>query len=193
MRHFEAKMKLEKKFQSFLEGNHAYEEALKLIKKNSSGEIWLIGGFVWRNLAHLLHDTGEPESGDIDFIVSGLNHYLITGNWGVRQNSYGNPKFRKGEMRVDVVPLNNIASIMRRKLKPTIESYLTGTPLSIQSIAYEVSSGKLLGPVGLDSLNVRVIKINDLKSAKNTASKKGLTLKKYIEKFANSLNFQVAP
>ncbi|HLD05561.1 MAG TPA: hypothetical protein VJG90_07610 [Candidatus Nanoarchaeia archaeon] len=55
-------------FKRALQDNPTYEEALEIVRKNSTGKIWIIGGFVARNIAYQLYGHPEPNS-DFDFIV----------------------------------------------------------------------------------------------------------------------------
>ncbi len=183
-------MNLEKSFREFIESDALYQEAFRIVQHNSSGKIWLIGGYLSRNLANILYGTGEPDKGDIDFIVEKLNPYFFASDWGIRINSYGNPKLRKGAVRMDVVPLDNVLSIRQRSLEPTIENYLTGVPLTFQSIAYDTTSGKIIGGIGKHSLKTRTIGINSPELIASTARKKGMTIDEYVDKYCRSFGFR---
>src|SRR5260221_3339382 len=71
--------------------NPSFAEVLHLVKKNSEGKIWLLGGFLYRNLNRELHRPYEQiYTADIDFVVEKRNDYLknISG-WQIYTNSYG--------------------------------------------------------------------------------------------------------
>ncbi len=52
-----------------------FKEILQLVKENSEGNIWLTGGYIYRNLASVLYGT-EPYEYDIDFTVEHKNKTL---------------------------------------------------------------------------------------------------------------------
>lgn len=183
-------MDLERNLHKFLKNDELYQETLQLVRKNSSGNIWLIGGYLSRNLANMLYGTGDPDKGDIDFIVEKLNGHFITPDWQVQLNDFGNPKLKKGDTTMDVVPLENIYSIKQRDLDSTIDNFLTGTPLTFQSIVYDTTSGKIIGDIGINSLITRTIGINHQEFAKTAAKIKKMTLDDYIEKYAQSFGFK---
>ncbi|MCX6812760.1 MAG: hypothetical protein NTW79_04080 [Candidatus Berkelbacteria bacterium] len=167
-----------------------YFEALKIVKENSSGKIWLIGGFVFRTLASQLYDLPNPEC-DLDFIVEKVSSdFVLPAGWKIKSSRFGNPKFAKNNKEIDLVPIEEVYSISKRKFKPTIENYLTGTPLNIQSIAFDVIKHKIIGDVGIKSLIDREIRIYNLDLARFAAEKKNINLKKMILDKANDLKFK---
>ena len=113
-----------------------YHEALGVVSKNSSGKIWLIGGFVYRTIASQLYGLPKPEV-DLDFIVKeSVEEFDLPEGWIVKRNRFGNPKFVNGNKQIDYVPLDNIHSILYRGLEPTIENFLSGNPLTVQALAF---------------------------------------------------------
>ena len=105
------------------------------------------------------------------------------------KNRYGNPKFLGSKFSIDFVPLHNISSILRRKLAPSIENYLTGTPLNVQSIAYDVMKGRLAGNIGLKAIAEKIIRINNKEQAEIYALNKGISLEEMLKRKAESLGF----
>ncbi len=183
-------MNLDRLFIEFSETHQEYNEALKLIEKNSTGKIWLGGGFLFRNLANLLYGGEAPENVDFDFIAEFVNPTITAlPGWEILKNNYGNPKFKKGRSRVDLVPLGNILSIQRRGLDPTIENYLTGVPLNIQSMLFDIRSQKLIGEIGLNALRLKNIEVNSLDSVLSTTERRHLTLDEYVTRMADELSF----
>lgn len=178
--------------QLFLNGtedNLRFREALEIVKSNSSGKIWLIGGFVYRTIASQLYGTPKPAV-DFDFIVEkAVECFTLPESWSLEQNRFGNPKFVHGHNSIDYVPLDKVCSITSRALSPTIENYLSGVPLTVQSIAYDVYGDKVIGEIGIDALKRRVIEINNLHFAEYAASKKGISVEEMIKQKAESLRF----
>lgn len=92
-------------------------------------------------------------------------------------------------MQVDYIPLRSIYSISLRQIEPTIEHYLTGVPLTIQSIAYDVDENRIIGEIGIDALQRRLVKVNDLSFAKYYSKKKNKPLQEIIREKADALGF----
>lgn len=85
--------------------------------------------------------------------------------------------------------LGTIHSVVRRNLNPTIENFLSGTPLNIQSIAFDIESQKVIGDIGLRSIQEKIIAVNDLEQAKYRAHKKGVSIETLIIDIADQFNF----
>ena len=79
--------------------NDIYLEALDVVRKNSSGKIWLIGSGVYKTLLNLLyHDNFSVK--DWDFIVEAVKPLLVINkDWIVGETKHGNPKFKKPSRR----------------------------------------------------------------------------------------------
>ncbi len=164
-------------------------EAVDVVRKNSSGDIWLIGGAVYRTLVHALYHTPKPAI-DLDFIVEyETNGPNLENGWVQTKNRFGNPKLINGKVEIDYIPLDKIYSIIKRKMTPKIENYLSGVPLKIAAIAYDVKRGKLVDGGGLEAIKNRKVAVNNFFFANIAARKKGLTLREFILKKAASLNF----
>ena len=91
--------------------------------------------------------------------------------------------------QIDIVPLTEINSVILRGLAPTIENYLTGVPLTIQSLAYNIDTKELIGDVGIKALQTKIVAINDLKQLQIAARKRNQTPEEYISIKAKSLGF----
>ncbi|MDP3963448.1 MAG: hypothetical protein Q8Q39_03045 [bacterium] len=177
-------------FRGFVKDRSEYYEALRVARMNARGKIWVVGGYVFRSLAHVLYGTSLPES-DVDVIVERLRGSLtVPSGWRVTHNRYGNPKFVSGKREVDIIPMGNILSILRRRLPATIEHFATGTPLTIQSIAYDVDEQRIIGEIGMRAIMNRMIAINDPVQARLYAERKEKSIKKIIREKAESLNFE---
>lgn len=177
-------------FLSGIKGCDEYHEALAIVKNNSSGNIWLIGSFVYRTIVSKLYGLPKP-SVDLDFIIEvPIEGFDLPAGWKVRKNRFGNPKFVNGKKQVDYIPLDNIYSIKYRGIEATIENFLSGSPLTVQAIAFDIAKQKIIGDVGLNALEERTIAVLDLHFAQYAAQKKGKTLKSYIQEKADSLGFR---
>jgi hypothetical protein len=166
--------------------------ALEIVKINSKGNIWLIGGFIYRNIAHQLYNSQKPKV-DLDFIIEReTESYYLPMEWAKSENRFGNPKFINviTHESIDFVPLENIYSIKRRKLEPLIENYLSGVPLNIQSIAFDVYQNKIIGEAGINAIKNKTVEVNDIYFAKYAAKKKGIKLNQMIKEKAEDLGFK---
>lgn len=151
----------------------------------------MTGGSVSRTLTNILYKTKIPKYTDFDFIVSRLNKKIkVPRGWQNLKNSYGNPKLRKENSEIDIFPITNILSIKRRHLRPSIKNYLSGTPMSVQSIVFDLQSRKIIGSVGLKSLLSKKIWINDITQFKIASQKGGFKKYEKLTRSAKSMNFK---
>lgn len=182
-------MKMTNAFLEGLKDCAEYTQAVEIIRRNSSGNIWLIGGFVYRTIANQFYGAPKPQV-DLDFIIEKtVKEFNLPRGWIVSENRFGNPKFVSGSKQIDYVPLDNIYSIRSRGLEPTIGNFLTGAPLNIQSIAFDVLGNELIGGIGLRAMANKIVKVLDIDFANYAAQKKGKTLRAYIQEKADSLGF----
>lgn len=184
-------MDLTNLFLKTVENDTDFKEAVNLVKKNSSGNIWLVGGFLYQNLTAELYGLPKKKAKDIDFIVENLKEKIILPkNWKEKVTGYGNPKLVKSDgLIIDLVPLDNINSIIRRGLLATIENYLTGVPLNIQSIVFDVNSNNVFGDIGIKAMFNKVVIINDLKQAKINSKHKKKPINQIVKEKAELLGF----
>ncbi|PIN81013.1 hypothetical protein COV11_02830 [Candidatus Woesearchaeota archaeon CG10_big_fil_rev_8_21_14_0_10_30_7] len=183
-------MNLENVFNESVQNNDCFFQALDLVRLNAKGKIWLIGGFLYRSLASKLYDLPSPDC-DLDFIVEEPAIIYLSNGWVGTVNKYGNPKLNRENVSVDYVPLNTVQSIIKRDLSPTIENYLTGTPLTIQSIAYDVKERRIIGEQGIKSLLDRVVAINNVEQALIYSQRKNKSIDLILKEKADSLKFTV--
>lgn len=176
-------------FLKSIQDKKQFDDAMKIVRDNSKGDIWLIGGFVYRSIVSQLYGIPKLQV-DYDFIVETTNEIRLPNNWELKYNRYGNPKFSNNTYNIDLVSLKNVHSIIRRGIEPTIENYLSGTPLTIQSIAYDCINKKVVGDIGIKAIQDKVVGINDFEQAIYYASKKEVSLKELIINKAESLGFR---
>ena len=178
--------------ESFLRVANTYpefKEAINIVNANSEGNMWLIGGFVCRCIIQDLYKIPMSKDVDLDFIVEKPAQIKLPLGWEKKENSYGNPKFVGPNYEIDYIPLNSVHSIIRRNLKPTIENFLSGTPLNIQSIIYDVTNNKVMGDIGIKSIREKFIAVNDIEQAKHRAQKKGVNVSDLVLDIAKQFDF----
>lgn len=178
---------LEEIFQPYLK-NTAFLEILDLVKQNSMGKIWIIGGFVYRNLAAALYG-GNAYNYDIDFIVEERSESLkkISG-WNIEINNYGVPNYVRIGNRMSFTDIKKVRRAVPLE-KFTIEEIITGTPLNIQSIAYGLSEYRIIGEKGIEALRNKVIRINNKEQAEFYAKRKSKDLGDIVIEKAKELGF----
>ena len=173
-----------------LKKNKGYLEALEIVRSNSQGKIWLIGGTVSRSIIKSLYSHVQLKH-DLDFLVEKLNNKLvIPKNWKISKNRFDNPKLIKGNTEVDIVPLETAEYIRENKLKPSIKNFLAGTPLDVQFLAFDIEKEKLIGHLGIKALQKKEVRINNSKRFLAKAQRKGLTSDELLQQTAKSLGFK---
>ncbi len=170
--------------------NPEYIEAENIVRGNTSAGIWLIGGFVYRGIVADLYGVQVSTDADFDFIVEKPSDSLkLPDGWEIITNRYGNPKFVGPKYEIDFVPIKNVHSILRRGLAPTISNFLSGAPLTVQSIAFDVLGKKVIGGVGRRAIILQTVGVNNEQQATHRAELKGKTVQELVTETAQSLNF----
>ncbi|MGD0728925.1 MAG: hypothetical protein ABR981_02515 [Candidatus Micrarchaeaceae archaeon] len=175
-------------FENFLQKDPQFSEVFNIIKSNSEGNIWIIGGYVYKGITSEFYGS-EISTKDYDFIVESKKGEPNLPGWEISNSRYGNVKIHNSKTSIDLVPLKNVFSIIKRNIDPTIDNYLTGTPLTVQSIAYDCSNKKIIGEVGCQSIEDKTVGINYYESAHKEASLKGITINDFIKSKSDILGF----
>jgi hypothetical protein len=75
-------------------------------------------------------------------------------------------------------------------LAPTIETFLSTTPLNVQSIVYDVNNNKLIGEKGIWAIKNKLIIPTENKQIREyVEEKKEMLFLDYLKKYAKELNF----
>ena len=182
----QTKDELAEQLRELLEKNECYQEALKIVKSNFHGKVWLIGGAVYKTL--LFKNCNQTK--DFDFIVESPNKEIVLPEgWRIKNNRFGTLKFVSEMKEIDFVPLKEVIHIKSKGLEATIENYLAYTPLNIHSIAYDIKKKKLLGEIGIAALEEKVIRVNDFEMASKMVGKYGISLREMLKNKAQELGF----
>lgn len=184
---------LGKIFLDKIKANEDYKEIINLVKNNSQGNIYLVGGTVSRTLVCELYG-GIQKNQDFDFVVDSLNENLVIPNgWKVTFEKFGNPTFKKNQVEIDIFPLSDHEYIKKNKLEPTIQNFLDGVPFSIQALVFDIRNEKLIGKTGIESLRTMKYKVHNVESAKEVAKMKKVTINERMKQKGKSLNFEIIP
>ena len=168
-----------------------FRDAVSIVRDNSEGNIFLVGGTVSRTLVSEIY--GERRQGqDFDFVVDVLHEDLkVPDGWEVTNHKFGNPTFKKGGIEVDVFPLSDQRHIKDNELEPTIENFLEGVPFSIQALVFDVKRERLIGEDGIRALMDRKFEVHNVESAKDIAKRKGVSIDEVMMRKAVSMGFEV--
>ena len=183
------------KFWGLIEQDKKYKEALEIVRKNSNGKIWLIGGAVYRNLVKLFYGAKIGEIKDYDFIVEDVSlplNFDLPIEWREGELSrFGGYKFFRQDLTnsLDFVELRRVFHIVERKVMPEINNFLLYTPLNIHSLIWDIDKQVLKGEIGFDALERRVISANDKQMLELMAARYGKTPGEIIKEKAEELGF----
>src|SRR3989344_5158038 len=176
---------LEDKFRQCLL-HPAFVEVLDLVKENSNGKIWIIGGFLYKNLARLLYG-GDMYDEDIDFVVEQREEKIKEKpGWSIYTNNYGVENYFRDETKMSFTDIRKAIRVSGLK-NPTIEQFIEETPLNVQSIVYDIKSGLILGEKGISALKNKVVSVNNEEQAKFYAQRKGKKLEDVLLEKAREL------
>lgn len=190
MKEPEIQISLRRMLRMSLEQNQRYYQAVSLARINSRGGLWLIGGTVFRTLTYLMYGTPMPKKVDFDFIVGSLHEPFIHPDWEMKLNNYGNPKFKRGDDSMDLIPIEKTSSVIRRKVVPTIENFLDGAPFTIQKIAFNCLDARLIDRGGIEALLNQEVKVNDTDEALVVAASKCRPIPEIMLQLASELRFK---
>src|SRR3972149_11663075 len=186
-------------FKKGIRGNKQFREALKVAKDNSlDGNIWVIGGAVYRSIVRSLYNSTAEEVIDFDFILEkpvDTQNIRSPNGWKLTKTSLGEPRFVKGKKQIDLVDLNNSVNPAEPKkasmdVKQKIESYFRRCPLTIQAIVYDVNSKKIIGDTGIQAIMMKEITINNLTECISSFKRRKISIRQFIKRKASSLNFK---
>jgi hypothetical protein len=180
------------KYRMLVESDPLIKEALDVAVLNSvNGNVWLIGGAVYRVLNRHFHNKEIQgvlkEISDVDVLFENLRSDLITRDYELTHTSFGEPRLRKRDVQIDLIQLSNVTYIRKHSLEPTIENYLAGTFTDVQNIAFDLLNNQLIGS-GILALRRKKIKINNPEELEYYCGMKGITIKEYLTKLSKSLD-----
>lgn len=166
-------------------------KALDVVRRNSRGNIWLIGGSVYWELSNNLYGDIPEGKKDYDFLVENTRPEIeVPEGWDITRNGFGNPRFNLDGLAVDFVPLKSLYSTAVRGIEPNVHNYLTGVPLTVQFIAYNVENKQILGDVGVKAIQERTVGVYNYDFAKYLSNKRGTSIEEMVKRKADSLNFR---
>jgi len=167
-----------------------FQEALNIVRENSSGKVWLVGGFLYKNLAHNLYSS-KKSTKDFDLVVEDSNYKLtLPEDWRIRKNHFDGLKFVNGEKQIDFMPLASLDYIKMNKLSPCMHNFLEGGGLNIHCLAYDIFGKEIFGDIGIKALEQKVISAYNLEMLEYGARKYGKIPNEIIKSKAEELGFR---
>lgn len=191
-------MDLPRLFKYATRDDSSFLDALAIVKANSSGKMWLTGSYLYRLLASHLYPQGMDLrywrfSTPLDFLVETFVDLRLPEGWH-RKSSLedGYQRFFRGEASQPafmIYPLAQSQVIRDERTEPTIDHFLAGAPLTIQSIAFDLYQHRMLGEAGMRALQEKTVGVHHPQQAERYAQRKGKTIEALIREKAEVLGF----
>jgi hypothetical protein len=187
-----------------LSSHKDYEEAIKTIRKNSYGQVYLVGGKIYRTVSEIVHGI-ECGAKDADWDALCMGEVKVTycpPGWGSMPPKLPNSmalakrvgngyavSFGAYNRRRRYVPPGKQHKIDLIGIKDvpgdgTLQSYFDIVPLDIQRMALDLEGRALHGTRAMDAIRRKMVKVNN-----SEGCLPGLQIKPYIARKAQSLGF----
>jgi len=189
-------------FEQFLKNYPEFSEISEIARRNSRamgrrghGRIWIIGGFVYRPIIKSLYgEIPEPSQVDVDLLIQrgpASQDLFIPKGWSPSITEAGYLYLDKGKIRIDLNYLYSFHSIISRHTKPSFRHFFTGTPMDIQSLAYDLTDKDVgvIGKRGIEAIKNRTVRINNFEEAMFEAQKRGTSIEDLVKQKATELCF----
>ena len=174
-----------------IEGDERFAEAVGIVRQNTrGGNIWAIGGIVFRKIFYQLYGIGS-DSKDFDFLIENPAPWVelrLPLGWTLSQTSMGSPKLKRGDFRIDFIPLDNAVAIQdkerleRMSVEEKLVSYFSKAPLNIQAIAYDFDNERVIVEEGIRAILEKRLKINCLQELLEYCKRKDITIEEYVRR-----------
>jgi len=165
---------------------------LEAIRKAYDKKIWLVGGFISDKAIQRLYGDATPCPKDVNLMLDrilDLGMIATPPGWYRTKTNFGNLRFKKESDQIDIWCLPGMKATGLPGHELTIEEYLDRVPLTIQSLAYDLEEGRILGSVGIDSIAERTVGVLSAIDAQEAASKRGQTIEQYLQIKAKKIGF----
>lgn len=183
-----------------IEGNLKFNEALEIARRNSrEGGLWVIGGTVFRTIVQELYGVEGEESYDFDFIIENpvrREEVVLPTGWSVVETGLGSLRFMHRTMQVDFVSLCDAmhSSDSPRVLvnrEERLQSYFKRTPLTVQSIAYDVLRRSIVGDIGIRAILEKTIAVNYFDECLQFCRRRRISVYEFMSRKGSQLQFKV--
>lgn len=182
------------------DANFARSLAIVRSLANAQREIFLVGGAVYRILIRIIHGDEVVNLRDHDFIVEGVPHTFpgVPEGWCLGKTSHGQHRLTNiadPTTQIDLVRLQDAINtwddvpVDTNDPEACINSYLSKTPLDVQSVAYSLTRRKLYISTALTAIVRREIRIHHLLECEHYCRVKGISKEQYLQMKARTLGF----
>lgn len=180
--------------------NKNFQEAFSIAKENSGeGNIWVIGGLVYRNIVNGLYGKRGDEVYDFDFIVENpvsFEQIKLPQGWQIIRTGLGEPRFVNEHKQIDLVALDNsvnppeIKNLPKMDTTEKLENYFRRVPLNIQALAYDTDNQKVVGNVGIRAIKDKKIRVNNIDECINFCKRRKISIREFINRKINASGFE---
>jgi hypothetical protein len=173
-------MELSDLFRARIGGHPEFLEAVDIVKRNTIGNAWMVGKVIFKTLTSQTDGPLEQIDPTLNFVIeekTSIEH--LPQNWSTIRTRRG-WAFLNMDRVIRLSPLSTLYLVEKKGLPPTIDSYFFGVPLTVHALAYDIWKNRLVGDIGLEAIDKRVVSVNNFISAKYSAEKKGLSLSEYM-------------
>lgn len=191
-----------------------FEDAYKLVRANSKGKLWAIGGKVYRNLLELsFEEDFGSKSCDFDFLCEKLTWFRhipkellkeVTVEYAYStgkemRNPFTKttneldrcPRFISNDLSVDLISIKKARGIIENKLPKTINGYLAGVPLDIQACVLDLQTEIFHFNNNFRQAYLsKTVDINNHNQVMGCADRKGISQGEYVRRKADSIKFK---
>jgi len=178
-----------------------FGEAFTIARENSlTGNIWVIGGVVYRNIVNELYKKQGEDIYDFDFIAEKpfkRDGVKVDRGWELIKTGLGELRFVNGKKQIDLVALDNaINPLEQDNIKDMsrdekLESYFRRVPLTVQAIAYDTDKSKIIGDIGIKAIERRKIEINNLDECLSFCKRRKISVREFMSRKGKDLGFEV--
>ncbi len=193
-------MNLTEHFKLGIKNNRNFVEALKIVQNNIvGGNIWVIGGAVYRSIVKSLDNPVMEENFDFDFIVEkpvDTEKISLPSGWKLVETGLGEPRFVEGNKQIDFVFIDNSVNLPDKKgvnkmtTQEKIESYFRHVMLTVQAIVYDVDADRVYGELASLAIRKKLIETNNLDECISFCKRRKISVREFFRRKADSLNFK---
>tara|TARA_Y100000310_G_C20666313_1_gene807686 strand:- start:1870 stop:2568 length:699 start_codon:yes stop_codon:yes gene_type:complete len=195
--------------------NYPFDDFLEVVREaHPEGRIWVIGSLVYGGIIRQLSELdglgdfyrASPEKSpvDVDFLLEKhVPHVEWIRGWEPKRTTSKDLFYLRWDekYRIDLNELHDFNSITvrntlrknkgERALPYNFESFLTGTPLNIQSIAFDPEERIVKGWRGIEAIEKRLIRGNEEypEVTEYEARRRGISVETLIKNKAEELGF----
>ncbi len=182
--------RLEDHFKDYLLSIPNFRVIEEIALNNDWGKIYMIGRSVYQGTSMMAHEKVEVPPNLIHFATEKTPEKIELPSWlSLKKFNGSYLEIPIRDFSVKVTPLEKFRQISARHVLPYITHFLSGTPLNVHSLAFDMWDKKLIGDRGISAINTRTVAINNLETAKVIALQKRMSIEEMIERKARELNF----